>query len=64
MTYIGEEPCPQRVSAQANNEKQNSTQGLLCLTAIYFKVQPMMVQPPILSEDTKKREMGELLGML
>ena len=30
-------------------------------STIYLKVQPMMVQPPILSEDTKKREMGELL---
>jgi len=33
-------------------------------STMYLKVQPMMVQPLILSEDTKKREMGGLLGML
>ena len=33
-------------------------------STIYLKVQPMMAWPPILSEDTKKEEMGGLLGML
>jgi len=32
-----------------------------CIT--YLKVQPMMSQPPMLSEDIRKKEMGVLLGI-
>ena len=42
-------------------QSQSRIKRVTIESTVYLKVEPMMAQSPILSEDTKKREMGELL---